>query len=88
MFESFIIKSFVMVLFLSGVPLLATSVTGLLVSIFQAATQIQEQSLTYLIKFLTLAGILALMANLFSAQMITFFQEYLTSLEFFGRGKW
>lgn len=39
-------EGLVLALILSGIPVLAAMVVGLLVSIFQAATQIQEQTLT------------------------------------------
>ena len=40
-----------LVLFLSAPPIIAASVVGLLVAIVQAATQLQEQTLQYTLKF-------------------------------------
>ena len=48
-----------MILLLSGVPLAACAATGLIVSFLQAATQIQEQTITYLVKIITLVIIIA-----------------------------
>ncbi len=39
-------EALLLVLVLSAIPVLAAMVVGLLVSLFQAATQIQEQTLT------------------------------------------
>lgn len=51
-------EGLLMVLILSGGPMLASMMVGLMVSLFQATTQIQEQTLSYVPKliavFLTL----------------------------------
>lgn len=47
-------EGLLLVVLLSGVPLAISAMTGLAVAIIQAATQIQEQSIAYLVKFLTL----------------------------------
>jgi flagellar biosynthetic protein FliQ len=43
-----------MTLILSGPPLLAALVTGLIISIFQAATQINEQTLSFIPKLVVM----------------------------------
>jgi flagellar biosynthesis protein FliQ len=47
---------------LAAPPLLVGLVVGVLVAIFQAATQIQEGSLSFLPKLLAIGGVLLLMA--------------------------
>ena len=47
-------ESLLVILVLSGLPLLACALTGLIISFLQAATQIQEQTITYLVKLITL----------------------------------
>ncbi|PSC04234.1 flagellar biosynthetic protein FliQ [Alsobacter soli] len=43
----------------AGAPLLAAAtVAGLLISVFQAATQIQDQSLTLVVKIVVMGGLL------------------------------
>ena len=43
-----------LVLMLSAPPVLAAAVVGLLIALVQAATQIQEQTLQYALKFFTI----------------------------------
>jgi type III secretion protein S len=50
-----------LVLLLSAPPIIAASIVGLVVAIVQAATQIQEQTLSYAIKFV--AVVLAILAT-------------------------
>lgn len=61
-----------LMLFASAPPLLASMVTGLLVSLFSAVTQIQEQTLTAVPKLVVGALALALSAPLWGAQLIRF----------------
>lgn len=57
---------------LSGVPLLVSMVVGLLVSIFQAATQIQEQTLTLICKLTSVSIVLFF----FGPWMLDLLQNY------------
>ena len=43
-------QSLLMILILSGPPIIISTILGLLVAIFQAATQIQEQTLAFVPK--------------------------------------
>lgn len=43
-------KALLLILILSGPPILISMVLGLLVAVFQAATQIQEQTLSFTVK--------------------------------------
>jgi flagellar biosynthetic protein FliQ len=52
-------EALLLILVLSGGPLLASMITGLLVSLLQATTQLQEQTLTYVPKLV--AVLLSLM---------------------------
>ena len=55
-------------------PLLLTSLgVGLLVSIFQAATQIHEQTLTFVPKVLAVAFLLLILGNWMLANLYDFF---------------
>ena len=51
-------EALLLVLILSAAPVLAAMVVGLIISLFQAATQIQEQTLTFVPKIV--AAFLAL----------------------------
>ncbi|MEZ4755103.1 MAG: flagellar biosynthetic protein FliQ [Bdellovibrionota bacterium] len=68
------------VLIVSAVPLLAASCGGLLISVIQAATQIQEQTVTYFIKFIILSVVIAFGWDWFSNTMVALMQDLLTSI--------
>ena len=53
-------ESLVLMLFLSAPILLAALVVGLLIGVLQAATQIQEQTLTFVPKLLAMGAIAVL----------------------------
>lgn len=61
-----------MILILSGPPILISMTVGLLVAIFQAATQIQEQTLSFTVKLIAVILTLFLMGG-FLGQQITQF---------------
>ena len=56
-----------------GGPLLASSlVVGMLVSVFQAVTQINEQSLSFVPKILVVAGALAVLGPWMATTLISY----------------
>ena len=55
--------TFVIILKLSAPPLLAVLAIGLVVSLVQAVTQINEQTLAFVPKVLGLVGVLALLGH-------------------------
>jgi type III secretion protein S len=61
-----------LVLVLSAPPIVAASVVGLLVSFLQAATQLQEQTLAYALKFITVCLALFLSASLIGSSLFHF----------------
>ena len=61
-----------LVLILSAPPIIVASVAGLLVAVVQAATQIQEQTLQYTIKFFAIVLTLFLTASLLAASLYRF----------------
>lgn len=61
---------------ISAPVLLVSIVVGLAISIFQATTHIQEQTLTFVPKLLAIMGILIL----FGPWMITVLSTYVTNL--------
>lgn len=68
-----------LVLILAAPPVIAAMIVGLLVSVLQATTQIQEQTLTFVPKMVTVALVLIVLAPLGMAQMITFTRSLLTT---------
>jgi flagellar biosynthetic protein FliQ len=65
-------ECFLMVLMVSGIPLLVASAGGLCVSILQTATQLQEQSVGFIVKFLLVAIVFFLGAGWFWARLLAF----------------
>ena len=60
------------VLKLGGPPLLAALAVGLVVSLFQAVTQVNEATLVFLPKLLVLGGMLALLGPFMMATLTDF----------------
>jgi flagellar biosynthetic protein FliQ len=67
-------ESLVLMLFLSAPILLAALVVGLLIGVLQAATQIQEQTLTFVPKMLAM-GAVAILCTPWLIQKILDFTE-------------
>lgn len=85
MFDVYIQQSFLMVLIVSGIPLVASSLVALVVSVLQAATQVQEQTITYLSKFLIVCFVFVFLSKWFGEEILKFSEETLGSLALFGR---
>ena len=65
-------EALLLVLVVSGPPVLVSMMVGLLVSVFQATTQIQEQTLTFVPKALAIVGILVLLLPWIVRSLIEF----------------
>jgi flagellar biosynthesis protein FliQ len=64
----------------AGPLLLAALVVGLLVSIFQAVTQIQEQSLSLIPKIVAVAGVMIVLGPWMLGQLVAYTAELFTSI--------
>ncbi|MBF0104897.1 MAG: flagellar biosynthesis protein FliQ [Deltaproteobacteria bacterium] len=64
-----------LVLILSGPPICVALVVGLCVSIVQATTQIQEQTLTFVPKLVAIILVLAFLGPIGTLHMIDFTQK-------------
>jgi type III secretion protein S len=67
-----------LVLALSAPPIIAASVVGLVVAFLQAATQLQEQTLTFTLKFLAVVLTLFVTASMIGANLYHFADRLLT----------
>lgn len=65
-------QALLMILLLSGPPILISMLVGLFVAIFQAATQIQEQTLSFTVKLIAVIFTLLLMGGWLGAQILQF----------------
>jgi type III secretion HrpO family protein len=73
-------QALLMILILSGPPILISMAVGLFVAILQAATQIQEQTLSFTVKLIAVIFTLLLMGGWLGAQIMqytnTIFQNF------------
>ena len=67
-------EGLLLVLVLSGPPLLASLVVGFLVGVFQGATQIQDATLAFVPKLVVVLLTLIAMGPLLGAQLVRFTQ--------------
>lgn len=74
------------VLKLGGPPLLAALAVGLVVSLFQAVTQVNEATLVFLPKLLVLGGMLALLGPFMMATLTDFTRTLMDRLLTVGGG--
>jgi len=73
-----------MVILFSGIPLIVCSISALIMSVIQAATQVQEQTITYLVRFTALSLTMASTAGWFSQEIVLFIQEMIGSIAHLG----
>jgi len=65
-----ITESMVLVLLLSMPPILVATIVGIIVSLLQALTQVQEQTLPFAIKLIAVAVTIAAMAGVLGGEML------------------
>ena len=58
MFSELLVEALLIVTIVAGLPLLSALVVGLTISVFQAATQVSEQTLTFVPKLITIVLVL------------------------------
>ena len=76
-------QALLLILILSAPPILISMVLGLLVAIFQAATQIQEQTLSFTVKLFAVVLTILLLGGWLGGQIYQFAETIFTSI-----GKW
>ena len=65
-------QALLLIMILSGPPILVSMTFGLFVAIFQAATQIQEQTLSFTVKLVAVVVTVMVMGGFLGAQMLQF----------------
>lgn len=65
-------QSLLLIMIISGPPILFASIVGIFVAIFQAATQIQEQTLAFAIKLVAVMATVLLMGGWLSGLIFQF----------------
>jgi type III secretion protein S len=69
-----------LVLLLSAPPIIAASIVGLLVAIVQAATQLQEQTLQYTLKFFAIILSIFLTTSLVAGSLYAYADQIFSNL--------
>jgi type III secretion protein S len=65
-------QALLMILILSGPPILISMAVGLFIAILQAATQIQEQTLSFTVKLIAVIFTLLLLGGWLGGQIVQF----------------
>lgn len=65
-------EGIMLVLLVSGPPVIFSLLVGLMIALFQAVTQVQEQSLTFVPKVIVVFGTLAILGPTLGAAMAEF----------------
>lgn len=65
-------QAMVLVMWLSMPPIVVASVVGIFVSLLQALTQIQEQTLSFAIKLIVVAATIAAMSGALGSELYLF----------------
>ena len=73
-------EGLVLVLLLSAPPLIASMVVGFVVGLFQAATQIQEPTLSFVPKMIAVAIALLVTGNWVLSELVSFTQTLFDQL--------
>ena len=73
-------EGLLLVLMLSGFPMLASMLVGVVVSVLQAATQLQEQTLSYVPKLVAVFLTIAIAGPWMLTQMVRFTQAIFAAI--------
>lgn len=79
-------QGLLLILILSAPPILISTFFGVLVAIFQAATQIQEQTLSFTIKLIAVTLTLMLLGGWLGAQIMSFSSNIFTNFASWSMG--
>lgn len=75
-------QALILILILSGPPIIISMVLGLMVAIFQAATQIQEQTLSFTVKLFAVILTLIILGGWLGSQIIHFANTIFTNFPY------
>ena len=76
-------EGLLLIIIISAPPVIASLVVGLSISLFQATTQIQDQSLTFVPKLVAVLLVLVLFGNWAAGHIINFAAELLGNFHTF-----
>ncbi len=78
-------KCLILVLQLSLIPILVATVLGILVSLIQALTQVQEQTLGFAIKLIAISITIMAASSWMGGQLLLYTQDIFTHFAFITR---
>lgn len=73
-------QALILILLLSGPPIIISTVLGLMVAIFQAATQIQEQTLSFTVKLFAVVFTVILLGGWLGSTVMQFTQTIFSAI--------
>lgn len=68
----YLTESMMLTMVLSMPPIIVASIVGIVVSLIQALTQVQEQTLSFAVKLVAVAVTIVAMSGLLGAQMLNY----------------
>jgi type III secretion protein S len=74
-------QALLLILILSGPPIIVSMILGLLVAIFQAATQIQEQTLSFTVKLFAVVFTIIGLGGWLGAEVLQFTNTVLAAIQ-------
>jgi len=74
-------QALLLILILSGPPIIVSMVLGLLVAIFQAATQIQEQTLSFTVKLFAVVFTIIGLGGWLGAEVLQYTNTILAAIQ-------
>jgi type III secretion protein S len=73
-------QALILILILSGPPIIISTVLGLIVAIFQAATQIQEQTLSFTVKLFAVVFTIIFLGGWLGSTVLQFANTILSAI--------
>ncbi len=77
-------KCLILILRLSLIPIVVATVIGIIVSLLQALTQIQEQTLGFAVKLITISITLLAASSWMGGQLLLYTQDIFENFAFLG----
>jgi len=79
-------QALILILILSGPPIIISTILGLVVAIFQAATQIQEQTLSFTVKLFAVVFTVIFLGGWLGAQVLQYTNTIFIAISRAGAG--
>lgn len=73
-------QALILILILSGPPIIISTILGLVVAVFQAATQIQEQTLSFTVKLFAVVFTIIFLGGWLGAQVLQYTNTILNAI--------